>query len=198
MSRSTTPPGPYFIVFEGLDGSGKSTTAKLCAEALAAEYMTTPSPALRRLRQTVLDDLGPCQEARQLFYMSTVFAASRKASAIVSQGRSVVLDRYYLSTQAYAEFRASALNLDDLARQLRPADLTVMLDAPLAIRRQRVFARGSSSADLETLDAEADARLRELHQRRRDLPVIGDWLVVDSEANSPEACVRRVLDHLAR
>lgn len=41
----------------------------------------------------------------------------------------------FLSTQAYAAFRGSQLNLDDTSDLLEPADLTVFLDTPLEVRR---------------------------------------------------------------
>jgi dTMP kinase len=189
---------PYFIVFEGLDGSGKSTTARRCAERLGARYMTTPSPSVREYRESLIDALGCCPEAPQLFYMATVFAASQEIGELLAAGESVVLDRYYLSTQAYAQFRGSTLDLDTLSNALRPATLTVFLDAPLHVRRERVVRRGASRADRETLSPEADRQLRALHFQRRELAVVGELLTLDSHAHEADACVDLVLAKLCR
>ena len=189
---------PVFVVFEGLDGAGKSTAAHITAEKIGAEYLTTPSPMVRSYREEIISSFDECQEACQLFYLSTVFAASQEVQRLLSSGRSVVLDRYFLSTQAYAEFRGTALKLDDLGEMLVPADLTVFLEAPLAIRRVRIAERGESPADRETLSEEADACLREAHEFRSRHEVIGSFLSIDTGEKSQEEVARDVLAFLAQ
>ena len=188
---------PRFVVFEGLDGAGKTTVAEQVAAALNAIYMTTPSPQVRIFRDEILAALGPCQEAAQLFYLATVFAASRVVDAHIAAGRSVVLDRYFLSTQAYAEFRGSVLQIDDVQRHLRPADLTVYLDAPLDVRRSRVaLRRDANAADRETLSLMADTQLRQTHTARSRLHVVGRFLTLDTALLSPEQTTNRVLEEV--
>lgn len=189
---------PMFIVFEGLDGSGKSSCATGLAQHLDAELMTTPTPEVRCYRDDLIASLGPCQEARQLFYLSTVFAASEAVTRLLQRGRSVVLDRYFLSTQAYAAFRGSRLMVDEVQSLLRPADVTVYLDASLETRAARVMRRGGNSADLETLTVEADARLRDEHLGRAGLEVVGKFVCVSSDAGSQGDVLERVLAELGR
>jgi dTMP kinase len=100
---------------------------------------------------------------------------------------SVVLDRYFLSTQAYAEFRGSRLDVDALGDLLVPADVTVFLDVSLEVRRRRLAARGSSTADRETLSTPADTHLRAAHASRANLSVVGRWLSVDAAMETPDA-----------
>jgi len=188
---------PTFIVFEGLDGSGKSTCAAQLAERLGAELMTTPPLGVRRYRDDLITSLGSSQEARQLFYLATVFAASEEVSTHLKQGRSVVLDRYFLSTQAYAAFRGSRLEVDEVQRLLRPADVTVYMDTSLTTRVARLTQRGASAADLETITTDANTRLREEHFRRARLDVVGRFVRVPGDAGSPREVIDRIVAELA-
>lgn len=185
---------PVFVVFEGLDGAGKTTVARRVAATMNAAYLTTPSAAVRVFRDDLIRDFGGSQEAAHLFYLATVFAASREVDALIVQGRSVVLDRYLLSTQAYAEFRGSALRLEEVERHLRPADLTVFLDAPLGIRMHRIVGRRcATAADRETLNLDADTTLRQAHAARSGLPVTGRFLNLDTAGSGPDELVALVL-----
>ena len=188
---------PIFVVFEGLDGSGKSTCAKGLAKRIGAEFMTTPSNEVRRYRDDLIQHLGSSQEARQLFYLATVFAASDEVSALLQRGRSVVLDRYFLSTQAYAAFRGSRFLNDDAQALLQPADVTFYLDTPLDTRVQRLRQRGMGAADRETVTADADARLRAEHFRRSQLEVVGRFECVRGDGGSPRDVLGRVAERLA-
>jgi dTMP kinase len=185
--------GPLFIVFEGLDGAGKTTCAHALAKAIGAQYMTTPSPEVRAVQPVVLDSLADSHEARQLFYLATVFAAARQVRATLAAGSSVVMDRYFLSTQVYAEVRGSRLDLDGLGDQLLPAALTVYLDVPLPVRRARLLARGCTAADRETLTAVANARLRSLYLQKSTLAVAGRFLLLANAAGSADELVESVM-----
>lgn len=183
---------PKFIVFEGLDGSGKSTCAKSLAKKIGAEFMTTPQPRIREFRDELISSFNGCQEACQLFYLSTVFAASAEVAGMLAKGKSAVLDRYFLSTQAYAAFRGSRLIIDSIEQHLTRPDVTVFLDVPLDVRRRRLEGRGDcSSADKETLGDKADAILREEHTRRSTLSVMGRFVCVDG-VGDPEEVVARI------
>jgi thymidylate kinase len=107
-----------------------------------------------------------------------------------------VIDRYFLSSQAYAAFRGSALAVDALGGALVPADLTVFVEAPLAVRVARLAARGVTAADRETMAPAADARLRREHERRFALPVVGRLLRVDSRAAGVDALIARIVGEL--
>jgi dTMP kinase len=186
---------PVFLVFEGLDGSGKTTCAKRTAELLGAHFMTTPSEALRGYRDPILASFKTSQEAAQLFYLATVVAASREIDAHLASGVSVVLDRYLLSTQVYAEFRGSKLNIDEeIERLLRPADLTVFLDVPLEVRQARIAKRAESSvADQETFSVAADRTLRAGYNRWFENRIVGDLLRLDASRNSADELTAEIV-----
>lgn len=185
-----------FIVFEGLDGTGKSTCARALAESIGAKYMTTPAESLRKLRSQIIESFDHSQEAAQFFYLATVWDASKKIAALLQSGQSVVLDRYFVSTQAYAELRGSQFRDDSMQNFLTPADLTVFLHAPLEVRQQRIRKRGASTADNETLNHAADAKLHETHERRFDLPVVGQLITLDTSVLSVDEIVFHVIERI--
>jgi dTMP kinase len=192
---TATPTRPQFIVFEGLDGSGKSTCARRTAELLGARFMTTPCESLRDCREQVVASFAGSQEAAHCFYLATVMAASRAVERHLAAGVSVVLDRYLLSTQVYAEFRGSTLPLppDNLAL-IRPADLTVFLDAPRDVRVARASQRQQvTTADRETFGEEADRRLRDGYERWFCHPVTGQLLRLDSAKADVETLAREIV-----
>jgi dTMP kinase len=108
-----------FVTFEGLDGSGKSTQARLLAEhldRLGREVVATREPGGtelgERLRELVLHgpEMDPWAEA-------ALFAASRAAHAAevirpaLARGADVVCDRFIDSSLAYQGI-ARGLGLD--------------------------------------------------------------------------------------
>lgn len=185
------------IVFEGLDGAGKTTCARALAKAIGAQYMTTPTPEVRNVQAVVLNSLGDCQEARQLFYLATVFGASGRVREALAHGISVVMDRYFLSTQVYAELRGSGLDLDKLGDRLVPAALTVYLDASLPVRRARLASRDCSPADRETLTLKANSQLRTLYLQKAALPVAGRFIHLINDTESSEEIIVSVMREIA-
>lgn len=193
------PRNPVFVVFEGLDGSGKSVSAKRTAEMLGARYMATPNETLCNHRAEILESFSGCQEAAQLMYLASVASASQEIRHVQLAGQSVVLDRYLLSTQVYAAFRGSAFSGDEaITKILRPADLTVYLDAPLSVRRERVQRRSAavSAADMETLSERSDLALRKAYLRRFKLPINGKVILLDSSQLTIDEIAQAVIAEL--
>ena len=172
---------PLLIIFEGLDGTGKTSLARAVSVLLNGVYLTTPCPRIRQVREDILDSFGGNPEASHLFYMSTVFGTITAIQTMQAVGVPVVVDRYFLSTQAYAAFQGSRLVLDELNKLLPPADLTVYVSAPLAVRQARIQARAASKADLITLDPEATRILEHEHEKRYGFPVVGNLMRIENE-----------------
>lgn len=137
------------IVIEGADGVGKSTLAAGLARALCAVHLATPGAPVAGVRATVHRAWAHAPEAVQLFYAASVLAASREAEPWLARGTDVVVDRYLLSTLAYARARGGCLALHEVAARVRPADLTLFLHLGAVTRRERLDLRGPSTQDLE-------------------------------------------------
>src|ERR1051325_6103944 len=98
-----------FITFEGIDGSGKSTQARLLADALAADgrdVVDTREPGGtepgERIRELILGggDVSPWAEAA-LFAAARAQLVEEVIAPALARGADVVCDRYLDSSFAY-------------------------------------------------------------------------------------------------
>ena len=149
------------IVFEGLDGVGKSTVVQGVINALNARLMRTPSPLLKEARRRC-SDLPP-EVGEALFDLGNMMAS---AEMIEMDAEIVVCDRYLVSTAAR---RIASENVDSpellqalsswtWPEHLLEPTLSVHLCLQEDERKKRVRHRGEMTADEERL--EVDSRYR--------------------------------------
>jgi dTMP kinase len=163
-----THPG-CFVALESLDGVGKTTLVHSLAKALHAVAMATPGPLLRPFMDSLLELVGDNQTARAALYASTVLREGSVARAQAAQGRWVVMDRYWLSTLAYARARGLTDDLSRLEASVCPPDVTLVLTLEENERVRRLRERSTfTSADAETLDPRfRDMVMQEMLDPRR-------------------------------
>jgi dTMP kinase len=127
------------ITFEGIDRSGKTTQAKLLAEALGDEALLVRepggTPVAERIRELVKDpsaELSAMVETL-LFGAARADLVERVVRPALGEGKVVICDRYFDSTIAY-QGGARGLGIDEVERlnrwitdDLEP-DLTFLLD----------------------------------------------------------------------
>lgn len=184
---------PLFVALEALDGVGKTTLAHDLAERLGGVAMDTPGTELRACSPAVLAALGPHQAARCLFYGASVLVAGQRARELVDHGTSVVMDRYWLSTIAYARARAVELDLAGIERAIPPPDVTVLVTLDEGERQRRLGERGCTEADRETLAEAFRARvLSEMTSPERHAPLRPALVVDVTGADRAEAVDRLV------
>jgi thymidylate kinase len=182
---------PRAIVLEGLDGCGKSTLLPLLARATGAVVIATPPIEWRAFRAQLDSSVADSPRARAALYAATVLLASDRARAALAVGRSVVIDRYWLSTLAYNEVDGLAPLETGLVRP----DVTAFLDVPTDERARRLCARGAGATpeDVRTLDPAFAFRLRELYLRLADHPLAGRMLIMDAAGRQPSELADLVL-----
>lgn len=153
-----------FVAIEGLDAVGKTTLVNELASFYGGIAMDTPGLALRSVADRVLAALGDHQTSRCLFYAASVLTAGRKARELANAGQVVFMDRYWLSTIAYARARGVSVDLRALESIVPVPDLTALIILDEAERRRRLADRPNTAEDLETFDI----RFREtvLHEMR--------------------------------
>jgi dTMP kinase len=187
-----------FVVFEGIDGCGKSTQARRAARERDARFVFEPgdTPVGIDLRHWILDAATPMTPATEalLLLADRAHHVHSVIEPALASGRSVVADRFYASTLAYQGYGRGV----DLA-QLRAAtdlaigdcwpDLTVLIDlAPsLALERE---ARDESDR-FEIADADFHDRVRQGYLDLATENAEG-WFVVDGAPSERE--VAAVID----
>ena len=159
---------PRFIVFEGLDGAGKTTQIRLLAkhlEELGEKVVLTAEPTAyesgRALRAALSGKVKktPCE-------MAVMFTEDRIAhnqneengiERLLKDGYIVISDRYYYSSLAYqgsiTDYKwVAELNLD--CPEIRKPDLCIFLDLSPEESMKRITAsRGEGEIEIyETLD----------------------------------------------
>jgi len=188
---------PMLIVLEGLDGCGKSTVARLVAQRLGARLCKTPDSSLDGARAQIEETFGARSPALTLFYASTVLAASDDARAELERGRTVVLDRYWMSTLAYARASGRDIDLEGVEPRLLPADLTVFLHANRLVRAERLGSRCQlSDHDLLSVNPAGEAALLATYRALAAHRIAGRVLVLDSTKESARQIARRVCEEV--
>lgn len=166
------PMSGAFIVFEGIDGAGKTTVSGRVAKMLLAEGFSPlqtaepTSSGIGRLIRGGGDDMSQRTEAY-------LFCADRsdhteRISRWVGDGMVVICDRYFASTVAYqsARLRGDSADTDWLIGLSRPfvdaPDVTVLFDLDPEVSLERARARGEPLSKFENLGYLKEVRARYL------------------------------------
>jgi dTMP kinase len=207
--NGSVPPGPppgVLIAFEGGEGSGKTTQARLVAiwlRELGYDVVTTHEPGATkigmRLRALLLDTSHTGMSAKAEALMYAADRAEHVASVItpaLERGAIVITDRYVDSTLAYQGYGRD-LPLDEIARFNwwatggRTPDLTVLLDMdPMA-----GLSRRARSADrLEAEPTEFHLRVRGGFRALAEKDP-SRYLVLDAD-RAPDGITRDIQDRI--
>lgn len=148
-----------FITFEGIDGTGKSTQARLLAERLRAEgheVLMTREPGgapgaeeIRRLLVSGAPGRWSPESELLLFTAARRDHVERTIRPALARSAVVICDRYVDSTRAYqgsAGLREMVDTLHGLTIGLDP-DLTLILDMDPALAASRAMARATPGED---------------------------------------------------
>jgi len=190
-AMTSTRPEGRLIALEGIDGCGKSTQARLLADALGPGTVLTREPGAtalgRALRGLLLDPARPAPVPRAEALLMAADRAQHVEEVIgpaLASGRWVVTDRFSGSTLAYQGW-GRGLATDPLRRMVNWAagglepDLSVLVDVGPDIARHRLGALTPPVPDrLEGLGPDFHERVRHgfVSMARADSE---HWVVVD-------------------
>jgi len=196
---------PYpgkFIVFEGLDGAGKSTQAGLLADSLrkaGKEVFLTQEPGGSApgelVRRRLTGEWGCHPDCLQL-----LFAADRACHLNdeilprLKKGVCVVGDRYFLSSVAYGAVDAPAEWLARINERFLAPDLTIYLDVPPEVCTERIARNGRSIELFEKV--EILQIVRQNYQKAMEM-FGGEMKIVSLDANRKKEEVSRDIANLA-
>ena len=201
-----------FVVLEGIDGSGTTTQLDRLVKHLEArgrrahatrEPSKGPIGLLLRellLGRHALPDGTPADGQA----MALLFAADRRdhlrreIEPHVAAGTDVVSDRYLMSSLAYQAEEADRTWVAGLARALRPADLTLLLDVPveIAASRRRAAGRVVERYDDDGVQSRVAESYRRLAAADASSVVIDGRASVDEVAAAVAVEVDRLLARL--
>jgi dTMP kinase len=172
-SQSASCPGK-FITFEGIDGSGKSTQAKMLAETLRAQGLAVVltrepggSPGAEEIRALVLEgdpDRWSAETEILLFTAARRDHLERTIEPALKAGKTVICDRFADSTRMYqglsrGDLRAMVDRLHSLMIGREP-DLTILIDMDPDTGLSRALARKGHEERFEDFGPELQHRMR--------------------------------------
>lgn len=150
-----------FIVIEGIDGTGKSTQAKRLAEWFRASGREvvlsrepTDGPWGAKVRASAATGRLSPEEELQYFLNDRRQHVDEVIKPALSQGKVVILDRYYFSTMAYQGARGfDPSEIRRLNEAFAPVpDLLLILDLDVDDALARIGVRGDTANEFEKRD----------------------------------------------
>lgn len=188
-----------FISLEGIDGSGKSTQARLLVEALGEGTVAIREPggteAAERIRELLADpsvELEPLAEL-MLFLAARADLTERVIRPALEAGRVVVADRFSDSSVAY-QGSARGLGVGEVIGLCETATDGLWPDLTLLLRIDPETGLGRADGD-DRFEQEGLALQQEVAAAYEEIAIIAsDRVVVIDATGSVEEVHERVLE----
>lgn len=171
------------IVFDGIDGAGKTTQARRLADDLAAVGETvvlskepTDGTHGAKLRASAQSGRLPFDEELDLFVADRQEHLREKITPALEAGHVVILDRYFYSTLAYQGARVGTLR--DIEARIRKdvihPDITFWIETPPELAVLRIQRRDGAANHFEKIDdlVSIDNLFREISRNEKNFIAI--------------------------
>lgn len=193
----------FYIVIEGINGLGKSTqinqlSQKLNAAGLATKQLREPDSTTdltaRTIRTITQDPSYQINTRTEVLLYNAARAQSLDLiGKLTKRGVSCLVDRNYLSTLAYQYHGRGDVDDYDLFNSIinfavgeMEPDLTIVLDAPVKVVKQRTKQRYQGER-FDNLDDQLLERIRQgylIEAKSRGLPVIDASSSIEDTTNN--------------
>jgi dTMP kinase len=188
-----------FVSLEGVDGSGKSTQARLLVEALGSDTVAIREPggteAAERIRELLADptlELDPMAEL-MLFLAARADLTERVIRPALEAGRDVVADRFSDSSVAY-QGAARELGVGEVIGLCETATDGLWPDLTLLLRIEPETGLGRAAGD-DRFEQEGLALQEAVATAYEEIAVIAsDRVTVIDATGSVEEVHERVLE----
>lgn len=169
----------FFIVLEGLDGSGKSMQARFLSEWLKAErgidaiYTCEPTET-----SSVAEEIGrvlsrekslPPLNFQKLFVEDRREHLEKLILPSLSEGKTAISDRYYYSTFAYGSSSVPLASLMAMNSGFMVPDLAIYVDVNPRVCMERIIKRSESDKSKTLEFFEKEEKLRKIAENYEKL-----------------------------
>jgi dTMP kinase len=180
-----------FIVFEGLDGSGKTTLAKMLVADLDGLYIASPPPLLEMngIRNIIDEKVG--LETRFLYYL----LGNSYISDIIREARKskiVVCDRYIHSTLSIHQLLGIKINIDIDSLNLEKPDINFFLFVSDENERIRRIKERQKRTKYDILKENSEFREKYINyfcQRK-------EFIFIDTSHSSKEESLKKIKEEI--
>ncbi len=190
---------PRFLVFEGIDGSGKTTQARMLADHLSSRggrVLLTAEPSDGPVGTHIrsLKNRPEREEEERLFTEDRRDHLRRTIIPALEQGSTVICDRYVYSSVAYQGARGidPASILTENNGFALSADVTFLIEIDVDLAMKRISAGRANT--FTTFEKHSDLQKVAAIYRNLSDP----FIVRIDGSGSPEQVHKLVLDHLRK
>jgi len=185
------------IVFEGIDGSGKTTQIKKIAKLLEKHgYQVTTthepnhgSPYYQLIKDKVKkhrEKTSPEQEL-EWYILDRKWDLENIIIPALDKKHIVLVDRYYLSNAAY-QGALNTLTLEYVLEKnsfARTPDLWIILDVPVSLGQARILQRDKKNDD-QLEKADYQEKVRNNYKKLTSMNIGGEVYWIDASTNEDE------------
>ncbi len=192
---------PLFIVFEGIDGSGKTTISRMLQDHLEAQgretaWLREPGDSQwgRKIRHLANHKESiPIEEELQYFLKDREWNVNTNIRPSLEQQKTVILDRYFWSSACYQGARGLDMHhIIRLNRRFAPdPDITFVIDVDV----DTALARIKNSREVEAKLFEKKEFLQKVRANYLSLKSESNFFFIDG-SGPPEEVFRHVKESL--
>jgi dTMP kinase len=167
---------PIFILFEGIDGSGKTTLSKMLFRYFSEngipavlDHEPTDGQWGNRLRIMLKKNIAEANELLELFIKDREDDVNRIIRPSLKSGKAVILDRYYFSNAAYqGAMGISPVSIihENINRNFPNPDRVYFIDISPELALKRINSRNNQTEIFEK--AEFLKKVREIYLKIAD------------------------------